>query len=182
MYSRTRALALSLTLILVPSVWKAKHTHSHSLKQEGQAHSLSDKASHSLIHRMEATLTFTRRQTRRVEGTCTHKHLVSLRDSHSPRGTAHAFSRSHREWKDNPLSRSHSGEKHTHFYFLTWFHSLILTQGDSARILTLSRRMEGQPTLTFPQGGKAHSLLLSHTEGKENTLLITLTRDGESTH
>ena len=27
--------------------------------------------------------------------------------------------------------------------------------------------MEGQPTLTFPQGGKAHSLLLSHTEGKE---------------
>ena len=83
MYSRTRALALSLTLILVPSVWKAKHTHSHSLKQEGQAHSLSDEASHSLIHRMEATLTFTRRQTRRVEGTCTHKHLVSLRDSHS---------------------------------------------------------------------------------------------------
>ena len=143
---------------------------------------------------MEATLTFTRTQTRRVEGTCTHKHLaslpdshsggqrthshaltengktthshvptrgkntltstlshlVSLPDSHSPRGTAHAFSRSHREWKDNPLSRSHSGEKQTHFYFLTWFHSVILTQGDNARILTLSQRMESCLLYTSP--------------------------------
>ena len=105
------------TLTLTPSVWRAKHTHSHSLKKEGKAHSLSDKASHSLIHRMEATLTFTRRQTRRVEGTCTHKHLVSLPDSHS-------------------------GGQRTHSHALTengkTTHSHVPTRGKSLLTLTLS--------------------------------------------
>ena len=71
---------------------------------------------------------------------------------------------------------------------------MILTQGDSARILTLSQRMEGQPTLTFPQGGKAHSLYSltqkgkkthssSLSQGMEKALTdpITLSHRGDST-
>ena len=58
-----------------------------------------------------------------------------------------------------------------------WFHSVILTQGDSARILTLSQRMEGQPTLTFPQGGNS-----SLSQGMEEALTdpITLSHRGDS--
>ena len=46
---------------------------------------------------------------------------------------------------------------------------MILTQGDSARILTLSQRMEGRPTLTFPQGEK-------------HTHFYPLTQKGKKTH
>ena len=102
------------------------------------------------------------------ESTCTLTQRHSLSLSQNVGHTNLSRADKHAEW------RAHAPTN-------TWFPSVILTQGDSARILTLSQRMEGQPTLTFPQGGKAHSLLPSHTEGKENTLLITLTRDGENT-
>ena len=141
------------------------YSHSFSLLQSGRQSTRtltpsnkrgklihSDKASHSLIHRMEATLTFTRRQTRRVEGTCTHKHLVSLRDSHSGGQRTH----SHALTENGRTTHSHvpTGEKHTHFYSLTQkgkkTHSSSLSQGMEKTLadpITLSHRGDSPFTL-----------------------------------
>ena len=149
---------------------------------------------------MEVTLTFTRRQTRRVEGTCTHKHLVSLRDSHSggQRTHSHALTENGRTTHSHvppggkstlTFTLSHRRErKHTpHHSHKGWRkHSLTLSLSHTegiARSLSFSHIEGNGHTLSFSHtSAKTHSLSLTHSLTLSHSLSLSLRQHGKHIH